>query len=100
MSLRSIATGLVLFGLGIAAASIIPTARAGASAGAWQCYVVDRMPDMKAAAEWKGAVNYATGLNEVASSAPAGTILNGTYPTSGGMYGSGTSGAPILCVKN
>ena len=98
MNLRSIVTGVVLFGLGMAATTVIPIARAGS--GSWQCYVVDRMPDMKAAAEWKGAVNYATGLNEVAGSAPAGTILNGTYPTSGGMYGTGSSGAPILCVKN
>jgi hypothetical protein len=98
MRLRSIVTGILIFGLGMAATYIVPQARAGS--GAWQCYVVDRMPDMKSAAEWKGAVNYATGLNEVASGAPAGTILNGTYPTSGGMYGSGSSGAPILCVKN
>ncbi|MDP2309887.1 MAG: hypothetical protein Q8P18_27965 [Pseudomonadota bacterium] len=98
MNARSILTGLVIFGLGMASTYVIPAARAGA--GGWQCYVVDRMPDMKSAAEWKGAVNYTTGLNEVAANAPAGTILNGTYPTSGGMYGSGSSGAPILCVKN
>ena len=98
MHLRSILTGLVLFGLGMAATQVVPFARAGG--GAWQCYVVDRMPDMKAASEWKGAVNYATGLNEVAGASPAGTILNGTYPTSGGMYGASGGGAPILCVKN
>lgn len=99
MTTRSLVTGLLLFGLGATASYVIPMAHAG-SGGGWQCYVVDRMPDMKAAAEWKGAVNYATGLNEVAAGSPAGTILNGTYPTSGGLYGSGSSGAPILCVKN
>ena len=71
-----------------------------AGAGGWQCYVVDRMPDMKAAAEWKGAVAYTTGLNEVASGSPVGTVINANYPTAGGMYGSGSSSAPILCVKN
>lgn len=48
---------------------------------------------MKAAAEWKGAVAYTTG-------SPVGTVLNANYPTSGGMYGTGGAGAPILCVKN
>ncbi len=98
MNTRSILIGAALFALGALATSLMPTARAGD--GGWQCYVVDRMPDMKAAAEWKGAVNYTTGLNQVAAGAPAGTVLNANYPTSGGMYGTSGSGAPILCVKN
>lgn len=76
--------GLALFALGLGLPSLV--SRASAGDGAWQCYVVDRMPDMKAAAEWRGAINYATGLNEVAAGAPTGTIITTTYPAGGGMY--------------
>ncbi len=103
MNIRNILSAFAIFTLGVLAAKMIPAAlipAAQAGAGGWQCYVVDRMPDMKAAAEWKGAVAYTTGLNEVASGSPVGTVINANYPTAGGMYGSGSSGAPILCVKN
>jgi hypothetical protein len=93
---RFLLGGIALFAAGAALPSIVSRARAGD--GAWQCYVVDRMPDMKAASEWKGAINYATGLNEVAAQAAPGTIITTTYPAGGGMYAA-SSGAPILCVK-
>lgn len=85
------------FALGLAARSILPAAHA--DAGGWQCYVVDRFPDMKAAAEWKGAVNYTTAMNQVAPNSPAGTVLMATYPVSS-MGGTQVGGAPIVCSKN
>jgi hypothetical protein len=90
------AGAVVMFGLGMFAQKLVPQAQAGA--GLWQCYVVDRFPDMKAAAEWKGAVNYTTALNQVAPATTAGTVMMATYPVSA-MGGSQVGGAPIVCVK-
>ena len=96
-SVQFVLTIAVTFALGALAQSLVPRANAGD--GGWQCYVVDRFPDMKEAAAWKGAVNYTTALNQVAANAAAGTVLNANYPVSS-MGGTQVGGAPVLCVKN
>ncbi|HET7541319.1 MAG TPA: hypothetical protein VFK05_15685 [Polyangiaceae bacterium] len=86
---------LVLFGmiLGCGAASVAPIARSWAQqpAGRWECFVVDRFPDVEDARSWSGAANITAGLNRVARQVASGTILNLT-PKSGGA-------ASVACVK-
>ena len=90
---------LLLAGAAIALGATLAqhlVSEAHADPGAWQCYVVDRFPDMQAAAGWKGAVKYTEALNLVAAGAPTGTILTTEYPASGQTQ---TGNPPILCVK-
>ncbi|MCP4805602.1 MAG: hypothetical protein GY913_10980 [Proteobacteria bacterium] len=90
--------GAICLGLGLGLGLNIPTAQA--EAGLWGCYVVDRLPDVKEAMGWKGATNTADGLNKVATSSPAGTILTVQYPTGGGGWsGSTQSDVGLICVK-
>ncbi len=72
--------------------------------GSWTCYVSDRFPDMEDAANWKGSVQVAAGLNKVASHVPAGAILVLELPVRksgwGNMGGSYSEGAPsVVCIK-
>ena len=85
-----------VFALGFLVATLISDASAQ-NAGEWQCLVVDRLPDTKDAAAWRGAVKYTEGLNAIASHAPAGTVITGDYPSGGGQgY---RQVAPVVCVK-
>ena len=87
---------LVFMGIviGCGASAVTPTAVSWAQPkpGAWGCYVVDRFPDVKAAAEWSGSVNVKQGLDQVAPNAAPGTILTIT-PKPGGY-------PDVVCVKN
>jgi len=92
---RFVSVTLVLFGmiLGCGAAAVAPIARSWASppGGHWECFVVDRFPDIEDARTWSGAANVTAGLNKVATQVASGTILNLT-PKSGGA-------ASVACVK-
>jgi len=98
--------GSMLFGaalviVGMVTASVLPSAfategTATASGGQWTCYVVDRFPDPSSASGWRGATKVAAGLNSVAASVPAGTVITTNYPTT--TTGLGTPGAPMICV--
>lgn len=73
-----------------------------AGGGGWQCYVVDRLPDIQKAMDWKGATNVTEGLNATSPSSPAGTILSVQYPTAGpGWTGGGSSRGDVglICIK-
>lgn len=93
-----IGLGAVCAGLGLGLGMNIPTAQA--EAGLWGCFVVDRLPDVQEAMDWKGAKNAAEGLNKVAATSPSGTILTVQYPTGGGGWsGSTQSDVGLICVK-
>ncbi len=66
--------------------------------GEWACYIGDKFPDVKAAAEWRGATKVTEGLNQTASHAARGTVITVPYPVKAGM-GSQVA-APLVCVKN
>ncbi len=93
---KATAIGLVLCGvlIGCGAATFGPVARANAQPrqGQWSCYVADRFPDPREAADWSGAIALKQGLDQVAPASPPGTILAIT-PKSGGY-------ADVVCVKN
>jgi len=76
---RLLSVILVLFGmiLGCGAAAVSPIARGWAQqpAGRWDCFVVDRFPDVDDARSWDGAANITAGLNKVAAHVTAGTVL-------------------------
>lgn len=97
--MRLKAVFLVLAGLvvGVFAAQGISLARA--ADGGWQCYVVDRLENPKDAGEWKGAVEVAQGLNSVAASVAAGTLLSVQYPVTSGFGGGLQSDVGLICVK-
>ncbi|MCO4773493.1 MAG: hypothetical protein KDA24_25900 [Deltaproteobacteria bacterium] len=70
--------------------------------GGWNCYVTDRFPDMDKAAEWKGSIKMAEGLDQVAAHVPSGTMMVLELPVVKGWggYGGNSQGAPsVLCVK-
>lgn len=95
---RILSVSLVLFGmiLGCGAALVSPIAESGAQQGAgrWECFVVDRFPDVEGARSWTPAANIALGLNQVAKHVAVGTVL-AVNPKSGtGTYPS------VACVKN
>lgn len=95
---RAVSVSLVMFGmiLGCGAAAVSPIARSWAQppAGRWGCFVVDRFPDVQEARSWSGALDIASGLNEVASHVPTGTVLAVSPKSSGqGSY------ASVTCVK-
>jgi hypothetical protein len=70
------------------------TISAQPQAGEWDCFVVDRFPDVADARSWDGSANIRTGLNQVARHVPAGTVLAVTPKTSSnGSYPS------VACVK-
>jgi len=98
--LAVLAAVLLAVAFGALLARAIPSAKAG---GGWSCYVVDRFPDMKAAAEWKGAVQAAEGLNTIAAGTAAGTLLSLNYPTgstAGAVLMNAQKGTvDVLCVK-
>lgn len=82
---------------GFGAASLVQKAEAG---GGWKCYVVDRLPDPAKAADWRGAVNVAEGLDKVSPGSPSGTLLTVQYPTAGGGWaGSSQSDVGLICAK-
>lgn len=97
MKLKSV--GLVLAGLavGCGAAAVAPMARsfAQAPAGAWDCFAVERFPDVEKARSQEFAVSTREGLNRVARQVPTGTMLSVTPYThpNGSM-------ASVACVKN
>lgn len=88
--------GLVLLGmlLGCGVAAVAPARSSWAQprSGGWGCYVVDRFPDPRVAADWESARYIKEGLDQVAPTTAAGTILTIT-PKSGGY-------ADVLCVKH
>jgi hypothetical protein len=82
--------------LGCGAAAVSPIARsfAQAPAGHWDCFVVDRFPDVQEARSWEGAIDIRAGLNKVATHVPAGTVLAVSPKSSNqGSY------ASVTCVK-
>lgn len=97
MSRTSVALVVLALFAGFGASSLVQKAEAG---GGWTCYVVDRLPDEAKAADWRGAVNVAEGLNKVSPGSPAGTLLTVQYPTAGGGWG-GTSQSDVglICAK-
>jgi len=89
---------VVLGGLVVGlAARGMPAAQA-TETGIWTCYVVDRLPDVKDASDWKGAEATSKGLNATAPHAPSGTVLSVNYPTAQ-SFGSNRSDVGMLCVK-
>lgn len=90
---------LLAFGLlaGLYVSDHLPQAQA--AAGAWQCYVVDRLPDQKEAASWRGAKSTTEGLNAIAPGAPAGTVLSIQFPTAAAGFSGTQSDVALLCVK-
>jgi len=100
-SMRSFAVGLLVAGSLALAVHLVPEGQA--DDGTWACYVADRFPDMDEAAEWKGSIRVAQGLNKVASHAPTGQILVLELPVTRGwgvIGGGGGQGAPsVVCVK-
>ncbi len=90
----------LLAGVGVARSlpgALVSTAHAQ-EATAWQCYVVDRLEDPKKAADWKGAKVVTEGLNAIAPSTPAGTILSVQYPTTA-SFASNQGDVSMLCLK-
>lgn len=86
------AVGLLLLGiaLGCGVSAVAPVAKSWAVPQSyWGCYVVDRFPDVQAAADWPEAREITTGLNKVAAHVATGTILalhpkeshHGAYPS-------------------
>lgn len=84
---------LVVFGL-LAGYVLAGGNVARAEAGSWQCYVIDRLPDAKAAADWKGSKSLSDGLNAVAPGAASGTVMFMQYPVGGGAV------SPMVCTKS
>jgi hypothetical protein len=72
MNIRNLLAAIGLIALGAAASNLVPRARAGT--GTWQCYVQDRLPDWKAAEEWKGARAMTETLNVLAPDTASGTL--------------------------
>jgi len=94
MKSRISAVVLVLVGvvIGCGAAAVAPAATSWAQpSGRWECFIVDRFPDIDDARSWEGAANIAAGLNRAASHVPAGTTLP-LAPKSGGY-------ASVACIK-
>lgn len=89
--------GGICLGLGLGLGMTIPSAQA--EAGVWGCFVVDRLPDVQEAMDWKGAKAAADGLNKVAASSPSGTILTVQYPVGGGGWQGTQSDVGLICVK-
>ena len=89
--------GLVLVGLvvGCGAAAVAPMATTWAQprVGEWDCFVVDRFPDVGDARSWDGAANIRYGLNHVARHVPPGTVLSVTPKSGSHNY------ASVACVK-
>jgi hypothetical protein len=94
---RHLSVALVLLGmiLGCGATALSPIASSFAQqpAGRWDCFVVDRFPDVEEARSWSGAANIAAGLNTAAKHVAAGTVLAVTPKSSSGSYPS------VACVK-
>jgi hypothetical protein len=81
----------IVVGCGAAVAVPATVSRAQAPSGKWGCYVADRFPEVRAAADWGGAVKIKQGLDEAAASVPAGAIL---------AINPGNVGYPdVICVK-
>ena len=78
-------------GCGVAAVAPLAASRAQATEGEWGCYVADRLPDARSAAEWSGAADIKAGLDQVAGHVARGTILS-IAPKSGGYV-------DVVCVK-
>ena len=97
---RRLQTFLTL-GIGLVLGGGLTVALSSANAqseSSWTCYVVDRLPDAKDAAEWKGAVKATEGLNKVAQNIAPNTIITMTYPVTAG-FGNAGGVAPLVCVK-
>ncbi len=60
----------------------------------WTCFVVDRLPDVEAAARWRGARKMTESMNLVAPNAPAGSTVAVGLPT----FFSWTT-TPVVYVK-
>ncbi len=94
---RHVTISLVLVGmiLGCAATAVSPVGRSWAqpAAGRWECFVVDRFPDVDDARSWDGARNITAGMNKVAAHVAAGTVLAVTPKSGSGSYPS------VTCVK-
>ena len=86
-SVQKLVLALGFMALGATAATWMPAAEAGTTGG-WSCYVMDRMPDVVSASEWRHARSYAEGLNAAAPHAASGTVV----PTFAGT-------SAMMCVK-
>ena len=94
MNMKSVGFVLAGMAIGCGAAAVAPMVRSHAETrSSWSCYVVDRFPDVRDAAEWSGAQDIRKGMDQVAPAVAAGTIV--TLPA---KTGSG-SNAAVLCVK-
>jgi hypothetical protein len=70
-------------------------AQAPGRAGSWDCFVVDRLPDVTAARSWKPATDITEGLNQAAPEAATGTMIAVTPKSS-----RDGSSASVTCVKH
>jgi hypothetical protein len=90
----SLLLGGVVLSCGAAAVAPMATSWAQPASGKWQCFVVDRLPDIDEARSWEGASNITDGLNRIALHVPSGTVLSVTPQSS--HYGSYAS---VACIK-
>jgi hypothetical protein len=61
-------------------------------AGAWDCFVVDRLPDLYAARSWGPASDITNGLNRIAPDVTKGTVI--------AVNPKGGPSASVTCVKH
>jgi hypothetical protein len=85
----------VALGCGASAVAPIAVSRAQARAGSWDCFVVDRLPELTEARSWGPAANITEGLNRAAPEAATGTMISVTPKSSR----DGAS-ASVTCVKH
>ncbi len=101
MSKQQLSIGLFALCLGTILGGKVTTLESAnaAESGSWKCYVVDRLPELADASEWKGAVNVADGLNAASPNTPSGTILSVSHPTSAAAF-SNRADVGMVCVKS
>jgi hypothetical protein len=88
--------GLLLagVGLGVVATVVAPVAKSYAQGGGatWDCFVVDRLPDVQGARGWEPAANVTAGLNHAAPDAARGTMIT--------VDPKGNRTASVACIKH
>ena len=60
---------------GCAGGVAVARMQTASAAGAWRCYVADRLPDLESAGSWGKTADVGRGLDRVAGHAASGTIL-------------------------
>jgi len=78
--------------LTVAAPIATSYAQSNGSGGTWDCFVVDRLPDVQAARSWGPAADITNGLNRAAPDAAKGTML--------AVNAKGSGAASVTCVKH